>query len=593
MMDAVNERGIEEITYMMASRLGKTTVIENILGYFIDYDPSPMLMILPTDLLGKRWSKLNLQPMIRDNDCLRDKVAEEKGRSGDNEIMYKAFTGGHIVIGGANAPTSLSAYSMRIVMFDEVDRFPVSAGQEGDPINLGKQRAANYLNRKYIYTSTPTTRGLSRIEELYRKSDQRKFYVPCPICKHMQILIFSEHSQFAHLSKGSLKFDRENLSWVYYECENCRKPITERYKPSMTRAGEWRKTAPEITGHAGFHESRLLSPWTTWKEFVRNFLDTHKRSDQYKTFVNTAFGETFVNSGIPELKEGSLMNRRETYTNIPNQVVFMTAGVDVQDDRLEVTLYGFAPGDEMFLIDWDVIPGSPQDPVTWTQLDGWLLKERIYENGMPSEFGKVGGILAIGVDTGDGGMSKVVNEYVAKRKKLRFFALKGASKPQKDFVIYSRNKKLRNPLVLVDTFQGKKMIYHALGLERNTEGPTPGYIHFNMRASVDFFEQLVSEVLVTKKNKQGFSYQEWSLPTGRRNEKLDCTNYALAAKSVIKPDYKAWSQMVQLKLQGFKPDRPAQRAEPVEQHQQEQPATIEKLTTPRPVRRKLHMRIKR
>jgi phage terminase large subunit GpA-like protein len=555
MMDAVNEIGVEEITYMTSTRSGKTTNLENIVGYFIDYDPSPILYILPDVTLAKRWSKLNLSPMVRDNPVLRERVADEKSRSGENEILYKAFMGGHIVMGGANSPASLSMYSMRVVLFDEADKFKASAGTGGDPIELGKDRAANFLNRLYVYASSPTIRQLSRIESSWGESDQRHFFVPCPHCGEMQILIFSPRSQFAKISSGFLKFTHQSgeIKTAVYVCQGCKKDITEKHKPWMLRRGEWRKMRPNVKGHAGFHISQLYSPWVTWKEIAKDFLKTEKRRERYKVFVNSRLGETFVENANYQYDEDSLMNRRETYIDIPMSVVLLTAGIDVQDDRLEVCIIGWGIGEESWLIDWQVIPGSVEKPMTWKLLDDFLMTPRKYENGFPSMFGKIGGILSVGVDSGDN--TKTVYAYTKRRAKQRFFALKGTKEKAAAFTKYSRSKKIRTPLVLVNVSAGKKIIYERLTYELNVDAngiiqSTPGYMHFNMKADKEYFEQLTSEQLRIRTVK-GFPVQEWVLPSGKRNEKLDFTNYALAALDVLNVNIDRRAQDLQLMMMQY------------------------------------------
>jgi len=531
MMDAINDPAIEEVTFMTAARMGKTTVVENVIGYFIDYDPSPLLLILPTDKLAENWSKINLAPMIRDNECLRSKVAEARSRDSSNKILFKSFPGGHIVLGGANAPTSLSFYSMRLVAFDEVDEYPIGAGLEGDPIDLGRTRAANFLNRKFVYTSTPSVKGLSRIETLWNESDQRLYYVPCPFCNHMQVLVFGPQSQFRNHTTGWLKFDDKNLSWVYYECSNCQSKIGERYKTRMLRAGEWRKQHPEIKHHAGFHINRLYSPWTTWKEIVREFVKAEKRREKLKVWVNKTLGETWVEQESYIFDGDSLLNRRENYERIPPGVIFLTAGVDLQDNRLEIVIIGWGRGEESWLIDKTVIHGSPAYPVTWTMLDAYLATPWQHENGYEGRPGQLGGLLAVGVDTG-GHHTKQAYEYVKKRMKRRVFGIKGIGGFGKTFIKQSRNKKLRTPLTLVGVDAGKQLIYDRLMIQREDDKPTPGYMHFNMKCDKEYFDQLTSEKKEIVRVR-GVPTQIWKLPEGLANEMLDCHVYNLAAFTLL------------------------------------------------------------
>lgn len=534
MMDAILERGVEEVTFMTAARIGKTTVMENIMGYYVDFDPSPMLFVLETDKKAKHWSKINLQPMINDNPYLKAKFAEEKTRHSESEILFKSFLGGHLVIGGANTPATFSSYGMRIVVFEEVDQFPITIGNEGDPVELGKQRAENFTNKKFLYDSTPTIKDLSRIEHLWKESDQRLYFVPCPFCNYKQPLVFGPRSQFAYLTNGFLKYIAEGtrVKSVVYICSECKKEIPEKYKSRMVKNGEWRKLRPEVKNHAGFQINRLYSPWSPWKRVVEMFLKAEKRPEILRTWINTVLGETYVENINYEFNENSLLGRREPYEKIPLGVAALVVGADVQDDRVEIVIYGFGVNEECWYIDRAVIPGVIDSDMTRKGMDAFIFQDRYYENGYPSRFGQLGGIVCVAIDSGD--QTKAVNAYVALRKRNRFVMVKGASRAQKDFVVYSRSKKQRNPLVLVDTGQGKKMIYHRLHIPIEKEGPTPQGFHFNMSCDPEFFEQLTAERLTTKRIK-GYPTQIWILPGGKRNEILDCTNYSLAAMHLATP----------------------------------------------------------
>lgn len=538
-MDVFNNPRIQKITLMWASRMAKSTILDNRINQKVDVEGGNILIILPTDTKGKRWSKINLAPMIRDNQQLREKFADQKSRTSDNEIMFKPYAGGVLVIAGANVPGSLSSWSMEEVYFDEVDEYPPSAGKEGDPIELGMQRAENFRIKKFFFGSTPTIKGASRIEESWNESDQRLYFVPCPYCGHKQMLIFSPKSMFANVAKGYLKFLHKGneVTYVAYECEDCKKDILPQHKQGMIRNGEWRKMKPHVTDHAGFQISRLYSPWIPWRDVAANFLRSEKRPERYMVFVNKALGELYNESLNAEFTEDEMLLRREPYTGIPEGVILMTAGVDVQDDRLEVCIYGWGLNEECWFIERGVIKGSPEEDLTWTQLDQFILTERYHENGMVANYGKVGGILAVCVDTGDGEHSNVVNNYVAHRRKNRFYAIKGASKPQKDFVISTRTKKKRNFLIMVDTFQGKKKIYYRLNIKQGMDEAgrkiaTAQMMHFNMSCDKEYFEQLTAEQLKLKKI-DGHVHQVWELPSGKRNEVLDCTDYALAGLHAI------------------------------------------------------------
>ena len=560
MMDAILDPRIEEVTLMTCARVGKTTVIENVFGYFVDYDPSSMLMVQPSDRKAENFSKLNLGPMIRDNECLRLKFAEQRSRKSSSKILLKTFAGGALILGGANAPGSLSSLSVRIVAFDETDEYPPSAGIEGDPIDLGRTRAANYLNRKFIYTSTPTISGLSRIEDLWKQSDQRLYYVPCPFCHHMQILVFGPQSQFRNLTSGWLKYDKDNLSWIYYECSNCQEKIPERFKLRMLRGGEWRKQRPQVKHHAGFHINRLYSPWTSWSEIADEFMKAEKRREKLKVWVNKTLGETWVEKESYIFDGDSFLTRREAYERIPRGVIFLTAGVDVQDNRLEVVILGWGRGEECWFIDKTVIHGSPAYQITWKQLYAYLTTPIEYENGFAARPGQLGGLLAVGVDT-RGHHTKQAYEFVKKYAKQRFFGIAGVTGFGKAYVRQSRSKKVRVPLFLVGADAGKQLIYDRLMIELEKDKPTPGGMHFNMKCDKEFFDQLTSNKTKIVR-KSGVPTKVWILPEGSADEILDCYNYNLAAYTLLNPKMDKLAVSIEARLKAWDEARKKSPAAP-------------------------------
>lgn len=191
-MDSVSDPRVEMIVVMSSAQVGKTEIINNIVGYYIQQDPAPMLVVQPTEKMAESWSMDRLSPMIRDTETLRELVKDPRSRESGNKILYKRFPGGHITIAGSNSPSSLASRPVRIVLCDEVDRYPPSAGSEGDPVNLAKKRATTFWNRKIILTSTPTIKDFSRIELAYSQSDQRRYYVPCNACGEYQTLKWSQ-----------------------------------------------------------------------------------------------------------------------------------------------------------------------------------------------------------------------------------------------------------------------------------------------------------------------------------------------------------------------------------------------------------------
>ena len=162
-MDAIGDPHIRKVVIMSAAQIGKTDAfILNPLGYYMDYAPAPILVMQPTLDMGQTFSKDRLAPMIRDTPELRDKI-DVKSRYSGNTIMKKNFPGGHITIVGANSATGLASRPIKVLLADEVDRYPASAGTEGDPLSLAQKRQTTFWDKKTVIVSTPVIKGQSRI----------------------------------------------------------------------------------------------------------------------------------------------------------------------------------------------------------------------------------------------------------------------------------------------------------------------------------------------------------------------------------------------------------------------------------------------
>lgn len=516
-MDALNEPDIETVVIMSSAQVGKTEFLLNIIGYHVDQDPSPMLLLQPTLEMAETFSKDRLAPMVRDTPALNGKIKDPRARDSGNTLLKKNFPGGHITMAGANSPASLASRPIRVVLCDEVDRYPPSAGSEGDPVNLARKRTTTFWNRKVVLTSTPTVKGISRIERAYEDSDQRKYYVPCPHCQATQPLKWS-----------NIIFDKADLSRVVYACDHCGTEIEENQKFRMLARGEW---VAESESHktAGFHLNELYSPWRKWRDVVEDFLAAKDNQETLKTWVNTSLGETWEEAA-EKVDENSLYSRREDY-DTPNEVLVITAGIDVQDDRLELELVGWGEGKESWGLDYRVIYGDPGLPQVWRDLDQALSLQFTTDDGRKL------GISAACIDTG-GHYTQITYEYVKPRQVRRIYGIKGVGGEGRPIVSAPSKKKTGHQKKAIDLFtvgtdQAKSIIYAWL---KQTE-TGPGYCHFPLHYNEEYFKQLAAEKVVTKYRK-GFAYREW-VKTRPRNEALDCRQYALAALEILNPVWSA------------------------------------------------------
>ena len=511
---------VQKVVFMAGAQLGKTEAINNVVGYMIAHAPGPALFVQPTIEMAKRLSKQRLDSLIHETPCLAEKIAPARSRDSGNTMFSKEYPGGILLLTGANSATGLRSAPCRWVLLDEVDAFPSDVDGEGDPCALAERRASTFSRRKIILTSTPTVKDTSRIETEYLASDQRRYYVPCPHCAHMQWLQW------------------KNLQWrdgdpktAAYACESCGSHIPEHFKSEMLRKGEWRATATSQDRRTvGFHLSSLYSPlgWKSWEEIVSEFLRAKNDAPLLKTFVNTVLGETWEEETGAKLGAEGLAERAEFYPSgqLPKGAVILTAGVDVQDNRVAIGLYAWGAGEECWLISHTEIYGDPAGDKLWNQVDDLVLRDYPCAEG-----GRVK-VSAIGVDSG-GHFTSEVYAYARSRKGKGIFALKGQSvrnkppigKPSKVDINY-KGQVLKSSAevfpVGVDTI--KSTLFGRM--KHNEVGA--GFIHFHAEAGQEYFKQITSERQVVRYVK-GFAVREWKKKAGDRNEALDCFVYSYAA----------------------------------------------------------------
>jgi len=484
-------------------------------------------------------------------------VTDAKTRDSGNTILHKTFPGGHITAAGANSPASLASRPVRIVLFDEVDRFPPSAGTEGDPVKLATKRTQAVWNRKIIHTSTPTVKGVSRIEALWMESNRQKYFVPCPHCGVYQILLWA-----------GVKWDKTNgkddLNTVHYECSSCKQKIFESDKYGMIQKGGWRSENPEVKRHAGFFINELYSPWSTWRTVVENFLEAKKRPETLRVWINTTLGETWEDEGSYSISDERIAARVEDYEDVPSDCVLLTAGIDVHDDRIEIVVKGWGVKDESWLIDRRVFYGSPARSQTWQLLDDYLLTNFKHESGLNMR------IVTACVDS-QGHFTENVYAYVKPRQIRRIYAIKGMSGVGRPLIGKpSKHNRQRVSLFPLGVDTAKELIFARL----NQDEIGPGYMHFNRRCDDDYFKQLTAEKQVTKFSK-GFPTKVW-VKVRPRNEALDCEVYALCAYTLLNPNMEKIANDFKVQSEKIKGNDDA----PIEKVNPDTPKPIKKVRNP-------------
>lgn len=511
-MNAISDPMYEDIIIMSSAQVGKSEILLNALGYFIDMEPYPIMMLQPTEAMAKNFSKERLAPMFRICPTLRNKVSNSKTRDGENTILQKTFPGGFIALAGANAPSGLASRSIRVLLADEIDRFPASAGSEGDPLDLAEKRTTTFYNRKKVKVSTPTIKGISRIEKEFEMSTKERYHLPCPSCGHEQ-----------PLSWGQIHFD--SVTHACYECG----AMHSQYE-WKNQEGRWIAEIPNAPKR-GFHLNELLSPWRKWEEIIAAFLDAKKKGKEaLKVFINTSLGETFEEEG-QEIDEITLYERREEYkAEIPEEVKILTAAVDVQDDRFEIEVVGWGAGKESWGIEYHIIFGDLKRQQVWDELDEFLSRT------WKKEDGRTFAIACTFMDSG-GHFTQEVYRFTKAREARRIYAIKGASDKKGDYTPliggYSRTSPLKALLIRLGVNEGKAKVMSSLQIDEFG----PNYCHYPKdrgNYTLDYFKSLTAEKMQTR-FQNGNSYLVW-IKKRARNEAFDLRVYNTAALEFINPN---------------------------------------------------------
>ena len=538
-MDALSPGSpMQRVVFMKAAQVGATEAGNCFIGFVMHHAPGPMLAVQPTVELAKRNSRQRIDPLIEESPELRERIKPARARDAGNTMLSKEFAGGILIMTGANSAVGLRSTPARYLFLDEVDAYPASADEEGDPVSLAEARSLTFAHRrKALLVSTPTIRGLSRIEREFEASDQRRYFVPCPHCGHRQWLRFER-----------LRWDKGRPETAEYHCEGCDTPIAEHHKTQMLAAGEWRATAESADPHTvGYHLSALYSPigWLSWARIARAWEAAQGNDEAMRAFRNTILGETWFETGeAPDWQR--LSERRETWTpgTVPARGLFLTAGADVQKDRIEVDVWAWGRGLESWLIDHIVIEGGPGDPACWQKLTDLLGRTWAHESGQHLAIAK------LAVDTG-----YETSAVYAWARQVGFAQVA----PVKGLEGFNRASPVTGPTYVDATVGGKRLrrgarLWSVATATFKTETyrflrqnrPTPeeitagasfpaGTVHLPNWADGEWLKQLTAEQLITVKSKRGFTKLEWQ-KLRERNEALDCRVYARAAAWIAGAD---------------------------------------------------------
>ncbi|MCU4119311.1 phage terminase large subunit family protein [Variovorax sp. N23] len=574
-MMAVTEPGVHVLTTMVSTQLLKTALLENVFGYFAHLDPCPILLLQPKEEAALQFSKERISPLLRVTPVLRQLVGTSKTRNADETLLFKAFPGGFLALAGAGSPDNLARRPIRVLLADEVDKYPIT--REGDPIALAEERTATFgVNWLSVRACSPTVEDESRIAKSYADSDQRRASLACPHCGHRMFPDFFKHVHWdkegdKHLPKtariacescgavwsegdrlNALKTARWHQARVFEHCGARHSPLDEYEaawrdgQDAVEKVWDWwesgrhavyRAKCPDCGAwavdneHAGFQASKLFSPWQKDKpsDIATKWIAAKGDPDKEQAWWNTQMGLPHRPHAGKELRMEALLARCELWPNeIPTGVGVATAGIDVQDYRVEIEVVGWGRNEESWSIDYEVIDGEFSDPKTQAALDRYLRKIWRGDNGRAFE------VMAACIDSG-GHHTQAVYEFCKARIGRRVWAIKGESarNGQRSPVWptkrpSSRNKATYRPVIL-GVNAAKDTIRARLLLDAPGSGAFPaGYMHFPADRDMNYFMQLTAERSIVK-SVAGSRYRVWEQIPGRANEALDCRVYAYGA----------------------------------------------------------------
>ena len=515
----MGDPNIERVTVMKSARVGYTCSVMATLGSLAANTPCSVILLVPTLDDAKKMAIDNVDPTFQESPTLANLM--KFGRlDGKNTLTLKSFPGGSLKILAAKAPRNLRAHDAKVLLVDEVDAMTVTS--EGDPVALAERRTMAHPDRRIICGSTPTTKGLSRIELLYGESDQRVYECPCPECNEYVELLW-EHIRW-------MEGHPEDAEWC---CPLCGCMVSEKHKFDMVENGRWRVTKPEVDGHAGFRLNALVSllPKAKWGVLAKEYeVASNEGPAKLRPFYNTALGMPYEEYVGAASTPTALFARKEDYgpENIPGDVLLLTASVDVQADRFEMQIWGWGIGDQVWVIDNRVIPDDPTDVRSWERLDAVLDRKFIH----PVAQREVR-IESVTIDTGfltQMGYDFCLNAQAAYKP---YFPTKGMPGTGKPIWKESEQKfKRGGKLYLVGVDDAKTILYQRLAVPQ----PGPSYIHFPAHLELSYFKQLVSETVKTE-YVAGIPKRDWYLPAGKRNEALDTAVGNMAARFRMRIDY--------------------------------------------------------
>lgn len=541
---------IKEVNWPKSARVGYTKLICAAIGYFAEHKKRNTGVWQPDDGARDGFSKKHIDPMLRDVGVLRALFPWLNKKHKNNTIENKAFTNRReLFLMGGKAAKNYREKSLDIVIYDELSKFDRDIEGEGSPTFLGDKRLEGSAFGKSIRGSTPTIKGECQITEAAEEAEQYfRRHVPCPHCGEYQELVFGGKDVDYGLNWDRSLNGSSRARSAHYICRNCKESFAYADFIEADKLGYWLSenglaTFDGITFYDsdGFPEQKkiaatpesvsyflnsLYSNFSPWSRIVSDWYKAQGSPEKLKSFVNTTLGEAFEEVERVKTEPEHLVARREHFVaDVPDRVVFLTVGGDMQDHWAEFTVKGWAPGEESFTIDAFEVHGDPSTDEFWNMLEKPLRKSYRKANGQVMNW-------AAGVFDSGGHYTDEVYKFTKRFGVMRLFPGKGASDYGKPIATKPKKRNSHGVyLISIGTDNAKDLIYDRVGIvPDDPEIPKSGAMHFPMKewCNLEFFKQLLAEVKKPVIVKGQKSYR-WVNPPGKRNEKLDCEVYNLAA----------------------------------------------------------------
>jgi len=526
-LDAFGDPLVERVSIIKCAQVGYTSCLTCSIGADAANDPTSVILLMPTDDDARGIVVDDIDPAFRDVPVLSDLMVQ--GRyDGRNTLTQRVLRGGgSLKVLSARAPRNLRRHRARKLYCDEVDGMEVT--KEGDPIELAVNRTISFADRKIIMGSTPSDDVTSIIIRQYEQSNRQIFEVKCPHCEEFFELLW-EH----------IAWEKGRPETVHAVCPSNGCIIEEKYKPAMVDGGHWRAQNPEIIKHVGFRINALVSlqPNSTWQDHVQSYEKARRAGPaQMQPFVNTVLGKPW-SSAIDAVSEAELMSRVEPFrlrwdndkaewdAEIPTEVSFITAGVDVQGDRCEITFVGWSRN-QRWILGHEVVRGATNLESTWSEVDSVLSTTWRHPLG-----GSIG-VEAAGVDSGDGNRTQEVYNFVASRSGRKIVAIKGAAGARPAIKAAAKRSKKAGVIPYIVGVDGLKAdILSATAAEKGQTGA----FRFSDCLDEQWFMQFTAERRVVD-YVSGRPVQKFERIQNRQAEALDCVVYALAVRGLCRFDF--------------------------------------------------------